>query len=78
MLLQNYPMDKYVAVVANQMEGATQAWINQVLQDDTLVGPFGTLCGGQRSCQLLFALCWLFWLRSGTFDSTITITLTFT
>ena len=26
-------MDKYVMVAANQMEGAAQAWINQVLQD---------------------------------------------
>ena len=26
-------MDKYVAVVANQTEGAAQAWINQVMQD---------------------------------------------
>ena len=33
MVLWNYPMDKYMVVVANQMEGATQAWINQVLQD---------------------------------------------
>ena len=32
MVLQNYPMDKYVFVVANQTAGATQAWINQVLQ----------------------------------------------
>ena len=33
MVLWNYPLDKYVAVVANQMEGAAQAWIIQVLQD---------------------------------------------
>ena len=33
MVLRNYPVDKYVAVVANQTEGAAQAWINQVLQD---------------------------------------------
>ena len=24
--------------------------------DDTLVGPFGTLCGGQQSCHLLLSL----------------------
>ena len=46
--------------------------------NDTLVGPFGTLCGGQRSCPLLFALWCLFWLRSGTFHCTITITFPFT
>ena len=28
MVIQNYPMDKYVAVVANQTEVAAQAWIN--------------------------------------------------
>ena len=28
MVLQDYPVDKYVAVVANQTEGAAQAWIN--------------------------------------------------
>ena len=33
MSLRNYPEDKYVVVVANQTEGATQAWINQVLQE---------------------------------------------
>ena len=32
---------------------------------DTLVGPFGTLCGYQLSCQLLLWLRCLFWLRSG-------------
>ena len=32
---------------------------------DTLVGPFGTLCGDQLSCQLLLWLRCLFWLRSG-------------
>ena len=33
MSLRNFPQEKYVAVVANQTEGAAQAWINQVLQD---------------------------------------------
>ena len=33
MVLRNYPVDKYMAVVTNQTEGAAQAWINQVLQD---------------------------------------------
>lgn len=33
MVLRNYPLDKYVVVVANQAEGVAQAWINQVLQD---------------------------------------------
>ena len=33
MVLWNYPMDKYVAVVVNHAEGAARAWINQVLQD---------------------------------------------
>ena len=33
MVLQNYPVDKYVAVVSNQMDEAAQAWIIQVLQD---------------------------------------------
>ena len=28
--------------------------------DDTLVGPFGTLCGDQLSCQLLLLLRCLF------------------
>ena len=32
---------------------------------DTLVGPFGTLCGCQLSCQFLLLLRCLFWLRSG-------------
>ena len=45
---------------------------------DTLVGSFGMLCGGQRSCHLLFCLCGLFWLRSGTFHCYITLTFTFT
>ena len=33
MVLRNYLVNKYVVVVANQTEGAAQAWINQVLQD---------------------------------------------
>ena len=33
MVLRNYPVDKYVVVVANQTEGAAHVWINHVLQD---------------------------------------------
>lgn len=33
MSLWNFPQEKYVVVVANQMEGAAQAWISQVLQE---------------------------------------------
>ena len=55
-----------------------QEFGSRLAQVDTLVGPFGTLCGGQRSCQLLFALWCLFWLRSGIFHCTITLTFTFT
>ena len=46
--------------------------------DDTLVGPFGTLGGGQRSCHLLFSMWCLFWLRFGAFHCYITIPLTLT